>query len=269
MNKIVGIIFNDGGRTYFFSPNALILIKGMEVIVETERGLQFAKVVTDIIEEKKENLVMPLKKVVRIATDNDSKEYIKNKEDAKKALVDCNKLIDKHKLDMRLLDASFTFDRKQLIFYFLSDNRVDFRELAKDLAQIYKTRIELRQIGVRDKAKAAGGIGPCGRLLCCSRFLNDFDSVSINMAKNQNLALNPSKINGVCGRLLCCLNYEEENYRTCRKGMPEIGKIVATEAGSGKVISVDILNRKYRVYVEESGVIEINLEGIKDGSSNN
>jgi cell fate regulator YaaT (PSP1 superfamily) len=256
MNSIIGVVFDEGGRTYFFSPDNLDLKKGIEVIVETERGLQFAKTVTDIREEKSKNIILPLKRVLRIATNEDITEYKRNIKDAKQAIEDCNRLIKKHNLDMRLLDATFTFDRKQLIFHFLADNRVDFRDLAKDLAQIYKTRIELRQIGVRDKAKTAGGIGPCGRLLCCSKFLTDFDSVSINMAKNQNLALNPSKINGVCGRLLCCLNYEDENYKELKKGLPELGKKIQTEKGEGKVVAVDILKRTYRVYVEDYGYID-------------
>ncbi len=267
MNKIVGVIFEGGNRTCFFSPNNLILSKGNDVIVEGERGLQFAKVVTEIIDEKKENLVLPLKKIIRVVTTNDYIVNRKNIEEAKKALIDCEKLVKKHNLDMRLLQSYFTFDRKQLFFNFLADKRVDFRELAKDLAQIYKTRIELRQIGIRDKAKLVGGIGPCGRMLCCSKFLNDFDAVSINMAKNQNLALNPTKINGVCGRLLCCLNYEDDNYKTLRKGMPDVGRTVSTRAGNGKVVSVDILSQKYKVYVEDHGIIEVRLGDISDGSN--
>jgi cell fate regulator YaaT (PSP1 superfamily) len=260
MDKVVGVTFNDGGRTYFFSTNNLEVKKGTPVIVETERGLQYAKVVTNTKEGRRSNFLNPLKKIIRVATEDDYKVHQKNLESAKKALKDCNELIKKHNLDMRLLNASFTFDRKQLVFNFLSDNRVDFRGLVRDLAQIYKTRIELRQIGVRDKAKVAGGIGPCGRVLCCAKFLSAFDSVSINMAKNQNLALNPSKINGACGRLLCCLNYEDDNYKALRKGMPDIGKTIKTPHGEGKVTAIDILNRTYKVYVEEHGEVEVKLD---------
>ncbi len=263
MFKVVGVTFNEGGRTYFFSPNDLDLKKGMDVIVETEKGLQYAKISSDLKEEKKQNLLLPLKKVIRIATYDDKRVNQRNIKDAQTAINECNKLIKKHELDMRLVDANFTFDRKQLIFYFLSDNRVDFRQLAKDLAQIYKTRIELRQIGVRDKAKGTGGLGPCGRMLCCARFLTDFESVSINMAKNQNLALNPTKINGVCGRLLCCLNYEDDNYRVCKRGLPEIGKKIKTKFGEGEVVSVDILNRTYRIFIEGHGYIEEKLDEVK------
>lgn len=261
MYEIVGVTFKDnGGRVYYFSPNDVELKKGDSVIVETEKGLQIAKISTDIHKEKKENLILPLKKIIRIVTAEDVRDNEKNLLESKKAFYDCIKLIEKHKLKMRLIDAKFTFDRKQLIYHFTSDDRVDFRELAKDLAQIYKTRIELRQIGVRDKAKEFGGIGPCGRLLCCSTFLNDFDSVSINMAKNQNMALNPTKINGVCGRLLCCLNYEDEVYREYKKELPEYGKKIVTIHGEGKVISVDVLKRKYRVEIPEKGIFEIALE---------
>ena len=263
MIEIVGVTFGDGGRMYYFSPNGFELKKKDFVIVETEKGLQLAKVILGIRKEKKANLLLPLKKIIRIATEQDQKTHEQNANDAKKALIECGRLVKKHNLEMRLLEAAYTFDRKQLIFYFLADNRVDFRELVKDLAQIYKTRIELHQIGVRDKAKLAGGIGPCGRLLCCSKFLMDFDTVSISMAKNQNLALNPTKINGVCGRLLCCLNYEDENYKKARKGLPELGQIVKTEYGEGKVTAIDILNRKYKVYVEDHGYVEEQLVDVK------
>jgi cell fate regulator YaaT (PSP1 superfamily) len=261
MYKIVGVVFKEhGGRTYYFSSNDIEIEKSNTVIVETEKGLQIAKAVTDVFEEIKENLVLPLKRVIRIATEQDLINYEKNLKEEQKAMDDCLNLIKKYKLNMRLIDAKFTFDKKQLIFHFISDDRVDFRDLAKDLAQIYKTRIELRQVGVRDKSKEVGGIGPCGRLLCCSTFLNDFESVSINMAKNQQLALNPSKINGVCGRLLCCLNYEDEIYKEYRKDLPDYGKRVKIPQGEGKVISVDILNRKYKVDIPEKGIVEIELE---------
>ena len=175
--------------------------------------------------------------------------------DADKAIIKCNELIEKYEVDMRIIDACYTFDREQLIFRFLADDRVDFRQLAKDLGSIFRTRIELRQVGIRDKAKDIGGFGPCGRKLCCSNFLSEFDSVSINMAKNQNLSLNPSKINGVCGRLLCCLKYENENYNEYKKGLPDVGNKIKTSSGEGKVISVDVFKRKYKVLISETNEI--------------
>ena len=206
MIQVVGINFKKNGKVYHFSPNALELHPGDEVVVETERGYQYGFVVTDPYEIEDRNLKSALSNIVRVATKEDKKKYEKNLEDEKKALKKCRDLIDKYKLNMYVIDASFTLDRSQLYFRFMADERVDFRSLAKDLANVYKTRIELHQVGVRDKAKEVGGYGSCGRPLCCAKFLSDFDSVSINMAKNQNIALNPSKINGACGRLLCCLN---------------------------------------------------------------
>ena len=176
--------------------------------------------------------------------------------DADKALIKCNSLIEKYNLEMKIIDVSYTFDREQLIFRFVSDSRVDFRQLAKDLGSIFKTRIELRQVGIRDKAKEIGGFGPCGRKLCCNSFLTEFDSVSINMAKNQNLSLNPTKINGVCGRLLCCLKYENDNYTEYKKDLPDVGSRVKTENGEGKVISVDVFKRIYKVLLSD-GEIEV------------
>ena len=187
-----------------------------------------------------------------------------NLKDADRALIKCRDLIDKYNLEMRIIDACYTFDREQLMFRFLADDRVDFRQLAKDLGSIFKTRIELRQVGIRDKAKEVGGFGPCGRKLCCNNFLTEFDSVSINMAKNQNLSLNPTKINGICGRLLCCLKYENDNYTEYKKGLPDVGHKVKTEKGEGKVISVDIFNRKYKVLTENNNVVEVELD--KNGS---
>ena len=211
------------------SKGSQILInlkKNLTVIVETERGLQFGKVEIPNFDIESEKIKFPLKDVIRISTKKDYAEYKKNISDAKQALNKCRKLIDKYNLNMQVMDATFTFDRNQLLFRFISDGRVDFRDLAKDLANCYKTRIELRQVGVRDKAKEIGGYGLCGQKLCCSRFNCDFSSVSINMAKNQNLSLNPNKINGCCGRLLCCLKYENDTYKECRKDLPDVGKII-------------------------------------------
>ena len=212
MKEAIGITFKPKGRVYYFDFNDLELKLGDKVIVETDKGLQFAEVSTNLKNINEKNLGTPLKKIIRIASKEDFKQYDKNIKEASTALLEAKKIAKNLELDMQILDASYTFDRNQLIFNFLADGRIDFRELAKKLAQIYHTRIELRQIGVRDKAKEIGGLGPCGRPLCCNTFLTDFASVSINMAKNQYIALNPTKINGVCGRLLCCLNYEDEVY---------------------------------------------------------
>ena len=235
------------------------LKKGDNVIVKTERGLQFGMIETENTEIEENKLKASLSEVVRVCSKKDKEINEKNTEDAKKALKKGKELVEKYDLNMMILDASYTFDRSQLLFTFLADNRIDFRKLAKDLASIYKTRIELRQVGVRDKAKEIGGYGSCGRELCCSKFLCDFDSVSINMAKNQNIALNPTKINGLCGRLLCCLKYEDECYKELGKKLPKIGKKVETEFGEGKVISIDILKQTYRVDVKDHGIVEVDV----------
>lgn len=251
--NIVGIRLNNNNKTYFFDANDFHLHIGDNVIVETEKGLQFGNVVSFVSEDsvfKK----LELKKVIRIASKTDIKKNISNINDSNKAIIKCNDLIEKYELNMRIIDAYYTFDRSQLIFKFLSDDRVDFRQLAKDLGSIFKTRIELRQVGIRDKAKEIGGFGPCGRKLCCSNFLKEFDSVSINMAKNQNLSLNPSKINGVCGRLLCCLTYENDNYFEYKKGLPEVGRRINTDDGEGKVLSVDVFEKSYKVIFPDNVV---------------
>lgn len=257
MYEVVGVSLKEKGKVYYFLPGKYKLRKKVTVIVETERGLQFGKVETDIMKISEDKIKGSLKKVVRISSKEDYYQHKKNIKDAKEALKNCRKIVAENNLNMQIIDASYTFDRNQLLFRFLSDNRVDFRELAKDLARIYKTRIELRQVGARDKAKEIGGCGMCGKKLCCSQFLEDLDSVSINMAKNQNISLNPSKINGVCGRLLCCLKYEDDCYTECRKCLPEIGTRVKTEHGQGKVVSLDILKQSYLVEVPEIGTIEI------------
>lgn len=253
----VGVKLNGVGKTYFFNSNDYNLKENDYVIVETEKGLQFGQVVSLV---DKVNSDFELKNVIRVATKNDIKTNNNNIRDSAKAIVKCNELILKYNLNMKIIDASFTFDRTQLIFKFLSDDRIDFRQLAKDLGSIYKTRIELRQVGIRDKAKEVGGIGPCGRKLCCNNFLREFDSVSINMAKNQNLSLNPSKINGVCGRLLCCLNYENDNYSEYKKGLPDVGKRISTPDGDGKVLSVDVFNKTYKVIFSDNVVRSYTVE---------
>lgn len=228
----VSVRINDVGKIIFVDINNLELENGLAVIVEFDKGLQYATVVDFF--KKNENSVTG--KVIRIATKKDYLQYLKNQELAEKALVDCKKMAQKNKLNMSIIDAVYSFDRNQLVFRFLSDERVDFRQLAKTLGAKLKTRIELRQIGVRDKAKEIGGLGPCGRQLCCSTFLTSFSTVSINMAKNQGLALNPSKINGVCGRLLCCLNYENEEYTKIKKNISEVGKKTNVKNKEGKAV---------------------------------
>lgn len=260
MYDVVAVVFKMSNSIYFFSPNNLKLKKGDKVIVETDNGLQFGELKTDIRKEKKENLVLPLKKVLRVATKSDLKQVEDNNQKAEKALVDAKKISKDLDLDMNFIDAFFTFDKSQLMFSFLSDNRVDFRDLAKKLAQKYKTRIELRQIGVRDKAKKIGGLGPCGLFLCCNSFLTDFNSVSINMAKNQFLALNPSKINGICGRLLCCLSYEDDVYTELKKDLPQIGMVADTSMGMGKVVSVDVFKGTYSVDLKDKGIVEFSKD---------
>ncbi len=259
MIEIVGIMLNKNSKIYYFSPNGLKLKKGQNVIVKTERGLQFGTVELENTNIESSKIKTVLNEVVHIASKNDKEKNEKNIESSRYALKKCKELVEKYNLNMMVLSANYTFDRSQLLFTFLADNRVDFRKLAKDLANIYKTRIELRQVGVRDKAKEVGGYGSCGRELCCSKFLCDFDSVSINMAKNQNIALNPTKINGVCGRLLCCLKYEDECYKELSKNLPKVGKMIVTESGEGKVISVDPLKQTYRVNVKEKGIVEVDL----------
>ena len=258
MIDIIGASFKENGKIYYFNSNNFELKEKDYIIVETERGLQFAKVINKkTINEK--IVINNLKNVVRKDSELDFKKNQKNENDASVALKNATKIAEKLKLNMKFIEASFTFDRNQLMFYFLADNRVDFRDLAKELASIYKTRIELRQIGVRDKAKEISGVGLCGRELCCSSFLCDLDSVTINMAKNQNLSLNPSKINGLCGRLLCCLKYEDDLYTYNRKDMPNVGDIVNTVKGDGKVLSVDIPRRKFIVEVPKEGNLELSL----------
>lgn len=244
--NIVGVKLGNNSKIYYFDAAGVNVHENSTVIVETEKGLQYG-IVTKFIPEEDIDKRIEYKKVIRNTTKEDYKRHLNNLKDADKAIIKCNSLITEYGLDMRIIDASYTFDREQLIFRFVADDRIDFRQLAKDLGSIYKTRIELRQIGIRDKAKDVGGFGPCGRKLCCSNFLNEFDSVSINMAKNQNLSLNPTKINGVCGRLLCCLKYENDNYNEYKKGLPDVGSKVNIDGKSGKVVSVDVFKKKYTV----------------------
>ncbi len=265
MYKVVGINFSNSNRLYYFSTNNIDCKKGDRVIVETEKGLQFGVAVTEIVDMAEEKLIYPLKNVLRIATEEDTKKQAENKKTSDKALEEAKKIAKNLKLDMNFIDASFTFDKNQLLFNFLADERVDFRELAKKLAAMYKTRIELRQIGVRDKAKEIGGLGPCGRFLCCSTFLNDFNSVSINMAKNQYISLNPTKINGICGRLLCCLKYEDEQYSELKRMLPPLGTIIKRENIQGKVISHNIFKQTFTIETQDRTFVE--LESNKNESN--
>ncbi len=262
MSNVYGITLGSEGKIYYFNGNDLEIENDTKVVVETEKGIQLGKVMYKAEPEKVKIDVETMKNVIRVATDEDYDTYLKNLGDASKCLTKARNLVKELEMDMNILDANYTLDRKQLLFNFIADERVDFRELAKRLAALYKTRIELRQIGARDKARIICGIGQCGRTLCCSSFLNHIDSVTMNMAKNQGIALNPSKINGLCGRLLCCLTYEDEEYARCQKGLPSVGQTIKSEYGSGKVVSVDILNRKYKLDVD--GVIrEIELDSGK------
>lgn len=245
--NIYGVRFGDKGKVYYFNGHDLVINNNVCVIVETEKGLQYGKVVEKISDEDMVGVKDTLKDIVRTTTKEDYQKYMHNLKEAEQAIKKAQSISDELHLGMRFLSASYTFDRKQLLFNFTADERVDFRELTRRLAAIYRTRIELRQIGARDKACSVGGIGACGRELCCSSFLKTLESVSMNMAKNQNLALNPSKINGCCGRLLCCLAYEDQCYLEAQKGMPNVGDTIIMEGEKGKVVSVDILNRKVKI----------------------
>ena len=251
MVKVVGIRFRNAGKIYYFGPGKLQLKAGMHAIVETARGVEMGTVMTDPREVSEESVVQPLKPVIRIATEQDEKQAEKNRQKEKEAFKICLEKIAKHKLDMKLVEAEYTFDNNKLLFYFTADGRIDFRELVKDLAAVFRTRIELRQIGVRDETKIMGGYGICGRELCCHTFLSEFAPVSIKMAKEQNLSLNPTKISGVCGRLMCCLKNEEDTYEELNRKLPGVGDYVQTADGlHGEVQSVNVLRQLVKVLVE-------------------
>jgi cell fate regulator YaaT (PSP1 superfamily) len=266
--NVVGVRFKKAGKIYYFDPGDLSIQKDSYVIVETVRGVEYGKVVIGPKQVDENDVVLPLKKVLRIADQKDRLIVEENRAAAKEAYAVCNEKVTTHQLDMKLVDVEYTFDRNKIIFYFTADGRVDFRELVKDLAAIFRTRIELRQIGVRDEAKMLGGIGPCGRMLCCSTFLGDFEPVSIKMAKDQNLSLNPTKISGLCGRLLCCLKYENDEYESAKKALPDLGQVIDTPLGSGKVVGVNILGRILQVNIPElDRVVEYTLDEIlKEGA---
>lgn len=266
MIKVVGVRFKKAGKIYYFDPADMNIQKDTYVVVETARGIEFGECVIGIKEINENDIVSPLKSVLRIATNEDIEKHFKNKDKEKDAFDICLKKIQEHGLTMKLIDVEYTFDNNKVIFYFTADGRVDFRDLVKDLATIFKTRIELRQIGVRDEAKMLGGLGTCGRPMCCSSFLGDFASVSIKMAKEQNLSLNPTKISGICGRLMCCLNYEQSTYEDIRKRMPKVGSIVKTSEGTGEVFSNNIVKESIKVKLkkgEEEVLEEFKIDNIE------
>jgi cell fate regulator YaaT (PSP1 superfamily) len=252
MVTVVGVRFKKAGKIYYFSPGEINIEAGEDVIVETARGIEFGNAVIGSKEVSEDIIVLPLKSVIRKATNEDKKKYLENKERQGEAFDICNEKIQKHNLFMKLIDVEYTFDNNKIIFYFTAEGRVDFRELVKDLASIFRTRIELRQIGVRDEAKMIGGLGPCGRAMCCATHLGDFAPVSIKMAKEQNLSLNPTKISGICGRLMCCLNYEQNTYEYIRKRLPKIGAIVETmdEHKRGEVLANSVVKESVRIKVK-------------------
>ena len=258
MVKVIGVRFRTAGKIYFFDPLDFEIKRGDKVIVETARGIEFGKVMSGVTEVEDDKVIQPLKPVIRIANQRDIEQEAANKEKEKEAFKICLEKIRKHELEMKLIDAEYTFDNNKVLFYFTADGRIDFRELVKDLAGVFKTRIELRQIGVRDETKIVGGIGICGRPLCCHSYLSDFIPVSIKMAKEQNLSLNPTKISGVCGRLMCCLKNEEETYEELNRRLPGIGDYVTIEDGlKGEVQSVNVLRQLVKVVVEAGDEKEI------------
>ncbi|RJQ54470.1 MAG: stage 0 sporulation protein [Actinobacteria bacterium] len=255
MQRVVGVVFRKAGKVYYFDPDGLELKPGDSVIVKTTRGTEFGEVVSPAQEMPSELIPGQLKKVVRRASEEDLRQAAQNKEREEEAFRVCQEKIAKHKLDMKLADVESIFDGSKMLFYFTSEDRVDFRDLVRDLASIFKTRIEMRQIGVRDEAKMIGGLGPCGRHLCCTQFAGDFEPVSIRMAKEQNLPLNPMKISGICGRLMCCLKYEYEVYKDFRGRVPKKGSVVQTSAGEGKIVEYNVPRERVTVQVE-SGLMK-------------
>lgn len=268
MTKVIGVRFRTAGKIYFFSPGKFEVKRGDQVIVETARGVEFGNVVMGPKEVKDEEITQPLKTVIRLATEDDRRVEEKNRKKEKEAFQICLEKIHKHGLEMKLIDAEYTFDNNKVLFYFTADGRIDFRELVKDLAAVFRTRIELRQIGVRDETKIRGGIGICGRPLCCHTYLSEFAAVSIKMAKEQNLSLNPTKISGVCGRLMCCLTNEEETYEELNSQLPSVGDTVTTSDGlTGTVHSLSVLRKLVKVVVnlenDEKEIREYQAEELK------
>ena len=265
MIKVIGVRFRKAGKVYYFSPGEEDIKTGQHVIVETARGVEYGYVVLGAHEVDDKKVVQPLKPVIRVATEADEETERKNKEKEKEAFNICLEKIKKHELEMKLIDTEYTFDNNKVLFYFTADGRIDFRELVKDLAAVFKTRIELRQVGVRDETKMLGGIGVCGRPLCCNTYLSEFIPVSIKMAKEQNLSLNPTKISGICGRLMCCLKNEQEAYEHLNSNLPDVGEMVKTFDGfKGEVVSVNVLRQKVKIVVEQNDEREIKEYSIKD-----
>ncbi len=257
MVKVVGVRFKKAGKVYYFDPDQFNIEAGTNVIVETIRGIEFGEAVIPVREVPDDEIVAPLKKVMRVATEEDKNHAQENSVKEKEAFNTCLKKISDHKLDMKLIDVEYTFDNNKILFYFTADGRVDFRELVKDLAAIFKTRIELRQIGVRDESKMMGGIGVCGRVLCCSSYLGEFQPVSIKMAKEQGLSLNPTKISGTCGRLMCCLKYEQDAYEQIIKKAPKVGAIVETPDGQGVVVETFLIKETVKVRLDKGNEADL------------
>ena len=264
MVEVVGVRFKTAGKIYYFSPKGIEFSKGDYAVVETVRGTEIGEVMLTNRQIPEENIVSPLKPVLRKATNEDIKKIDKIKEKEKKAFEICVEKINQHNLDMHLVDVEYTFDENKILFYFTAEGRVDFRELVKSLASVFKTRIELRQIGVRDEAKMLGGIGVCGRPICCNSFLGDFQPVSIKMAKEQNLSLNPTKISGTCGRLMCCLKYEQSTYEEMLKFVPRVDAVVETKDGKGTVIENNVLAGLVKVRIDRGDDSIINVYDAKD-----
>ncbi|MBQ6175358.1 MAG: stage 0 sporulation protein [Clostridia bacterium] len=264
MVNIVGVRFQNAGKLYFFDPNGTWPTPGEYVVVETTRGIELGEVVTNVHEVPEEQLTGPLKAVIRVATAQDVQHDRDNRKAEKEAFSICQRKIEEHGLDMKLVAVEYTFDNSKILFYFTANGRVDFRSLVKDLASVFRTRIELRQIGVRDEAKMLGGLGPCGRPICCGTFLGDFQPVSIKMAKEQSLSLNPTKISGICGRLMCCLKYEQDNYEQTRKTMPRVGREINTPDGRGTVVDLHIIRERVSVRVARNDSFEIREYALED-----
>lgn len=264
MVKVVGVRFKKAGKIYYFDPDELEISVGTNVIVETARGIEMGRVVIPNREVDESVIVAPLKKVIRIATEEDMKHHEENLKKEKEAFKICLEKIKEHNLEMKLIDVEYTFDNNKILFYFTADGRIDFRELVKDLAVIFKTRIELRQIGVRDETKMMGGIGICGRVLCCKDFLYDFQPVSIKMAKEQGLSLNPTKISGCCGRLMCCLRYEHEAYEAVLMKMPKVGALVSTADGQGVVMETSVLKETVKVKLDNENEPDLKVYHVDD-----
>ncbi len=257
MVKVVGVRFKKAGKVYYFDPDQFEIDAGANVIVETARGIEFGEAVIPTREITDDEVVAPLKKVMRVATEDDVKHASDNSRKEKEAFATCLQKIRDHNLEMKLIDVEYTFDNNKILFYFTADGRVDFRELVKDLAAVFKTRIELRQIGVRDESKMMGGIGVCGRVLCCSSYLGEFQPVSIKMAKEQGLSLNPTKISGTCGRLMCCLKYEQDAYESIIKRAPKTGAIVDTPEGQGVVVETYLIREIVKVKLDKGNETDL------------